>query len=128
MKIVDAKDNVRYRVFLSSDIVDDLPAFAIEVVHYYPGDEEGGQSVLKIPEEGYETDYKKAKHDFDTCVQRFNSLVRAETRDFKDIEIYKDKIGYKVLEPECCAFCKWSREHSHGCHCKPVIECHNPKN
>lgn len=129
-QIVDAKGNVRYRVILSSAAEEDKIGFKVEVVHYYPGDEEnGGQVVLRIPEaEGeLEFDCAKARYDFDTCVQRFDSLVHAETRDFKDIEIYKDKIKYHVLKPKCCAFCAFSREHCHHGG-MPYLECHNPDN
>lgn len=130
-QIVDAKGNVRYRVILSSVTEEGKIGFKVEVVHYYPGDEEnGGQVVLQIPEAEGELEFNcmKAHYDFDTCVQRFDSLVRAETRDFKDIEIYKDKIKYEVLKPKCCAFCAFSREHRHGYGCRPYLECHNPDN
>lgn len=70
-QIVDAKGNVRYRVILSSAAEEDKIGFKVEVVHYYPGDEENsGQVVLRIPEaEGeLEFDCTKVCYDFDTCV------------------------------------------------------------
>ena len=52
----------------------------MQVVHYYPSDsEEDNDLLMTIPEEGYESDYAKIEKAFDTCVQRYDSLVKSET-------------------------------------------------
>ena len=59
--------------------------------------------------------------------------MQAEVKDFRDIDIYKDKIGYKETHPDCCMFCKWCRrsdrfDYWNHCHTYPKLECHNPDN
>lgn len=128
VQIVDAKGNIRYRVcFSSTQLPDGTLGFKTQVFLCYPDDASSNSApVMNVPDEGYEIDYHKALHDFDTCVQRFDSLVKAETQDFRDIELYKDRIGYETLRPKCCLFCKWC-EQRHDGHCG-VLECHNPEN
>lgn len=41
-QIVDAKGNIRYRVILSSATEEGKIGFKVEVIHYYPSDEENG--------------------------------------------------------------------------------------
>ena len=135
--IMDSFGNARYEVSLSSTLStvalpDDTRAYKVTVTQfiYSPGEDPTISAFLTIPDEGYETDYFKAQHDFDTCVQRYDSLVKSEMKDFRDIDIYKDKIGYEVLDPECCKTCKYAvlaKEPSmHRGHMK--LECHNPEN
>lgn len=107
----------------------------MRVVHHYPnGTDEDVELVKTVPEDGtYTRDYKKIEDAFNTCVQRYNSLVKAETQDFNTIDIYKDKIGYKKTQPDCCMFCEWSRMPTpldmwHKCPGYPHLECHNPDN
>lgn len=57
---------------------------------------EGLVAFLDVPEDSWEEDYHKALEDFKTCVSKYQSLVNAEMRDFRDIDVYKDKIDYKV--------------------------------
>lgn len=53
----------------------------------------------------------KEAHDFYlTCISQYKHLAIAETRDFRDIKIYADKIGYHKIDPECCKNCKWSKK------------------
>lgn len=128
--INDATGYTRYIVrLLSIHMNDNQLGFKVEVIHRYPGESDDELDLLlTIPEHGYEEDYGKIKKEFDICVQRYNSLVKAETKDFRDIDIYKDRIGYKKTHPECCMFCKWCKKHD--CHCNEdlVLECHNPDN
>ena len=134
--INDAVGHTRYAIRLVSEMQEDGHlGFQVQVVHYYPSDsEEDNDLLMTIPEEGYESDYAKIEKAFDTCVQRYDSLVKSETQDFRDIDIYKDKIGYEKVEPECCMFCRWSRRmygmHDEHCYSKDCtkLECHNPKN
>ena len=74
-----------------------------------------------------------AKCAFRECVVEYVSLVKAETRDFQDINVYKDRIQYGVTKPNCCATCKWCvpeygrpREYTFGIDGK--LKCTNPKN
>lgn len=95
-------------------------------------------TFLQIPDgDGYETSYEEAMHAFDTCVKKYQSLVNAEMRDFRDIDVYKDKIDYRVQEPRCCSNCKWCMKtferdvHSRCCKPdgKPIkMQCCNPLN
>ena len=84
---------------------------------------------MTIPEDGWEFDYRKAMESFTTCVDRYNSLVAAEIKDFRDIDIYKDRIKYVETKPCVCMFCKWCRQVYLDQHCSRwKLECHNPKN
>lgn len=129
--ICDAFGNLRYIVQLSSIIENNSLQFWTTVSQILSNDI---SAFLRIPEYGYEPKYTKAQNDFQTCVQRYSSLIDAEMKDFNDIDIYKEKIHYEVLHPDCCQFCKWSRlkdRHHRDCHCHDPFakfECHNPKN
>lgn len=130
--INDMKGNTRYSIQLVSQMLDDGHlGFQVRVVHYWPNgqQDEDSNPMLQIPEDHFDPDYKKMEKVFSICVQRYDSLVRAETKDFNDIDIYADKIGYEKTKPECCAFCRWCRKSRWHCgHGEPMLECHNPKN
>jgi len=67
-----------------------------------------GMPFLTIPEgQAWEFEYDIAMKNFKDCVDRYNSLVAAEMKDFKDIDIYKDRIQYVETKPCCCMFCRW---------------------
>ena len=129
--IVDPYGNVRYIVQLSSTTVDNKLGFQTKVSQTT---KDGPVLFLTIPENGYDLDYKRAMESFETCVQRYSSLVNAETKDFNNIEIYKDRIDYRVQKPDCCANCRWCRgchrHHDHDGYAEfpHHLECHNPKN
>lgn len=149
--INDATGFTRYIVSLVSRILEDgIRGFQVQVQQFYPsqtvgntvGNDEGNTEedeedidnpMLVIPSiDEYEKDYDKIMHQFNVCVERYNSLVVAETKDFNDIDIYAKNIGYENTQPECCAFCKWSRKcrlNAHyGCKDMPMLECHCPDN
>lgn len=97
--------------------------------------EDGLSAFLEIPSDGsYEMDYEVAGKTFDECVKRYASLVDAEMRDFRDIDVYSEKIGYEVQKVECCETCKWclkEYEHNGACpeHVKPkCLRCGSPMN
>lgn len=104
--IVDKFGNLRYNVTLSSEIMWDERSYKTIVSQSLP---KGIVAFLEIPEDDrWEPDYYKALEDFNCCVKKYQSLVDAEMKDFRDIDIYKDKIGYEVQLPErCCGSCKW---------------------
>ena len=53
--------------------------------------------------------YEKAVRFFREMVSRYSALVKAETRDYQDINIYAGKTGYHKICPDCCAVCKWAK-------------------
>ena len=58
-------------------------------------------------EDEFIADAKQMEGIFDVCVKKYNDLVKAETSDFTAMDIYKSRIGYDVVKPDCCMFCKW---------------------
>lgn len=66
--------------------------------------------ILQKPEDGEPPifDYNYALRFYNECIKKYSDLVKAEVKDFQDISIYKDKIGYEVTCPECCMTCKWA--------------------
>ena len=135
--ITDAMGNVRYNVVLSSEIVPDEKGeecigYWFECVVVFPNGHK--DVILRFPENGYDTDYKKVEIEYHKCIEQYKSLVEAEVQDFKDINVYKDKIDYHVLRPDCCMYCRWCRKKdvppwcNDGHRDKPWLECHNPKN
>lgn len=130
--IVDAKGDIRYKVVLSStEIENGLRGYKVEVVHFYATDPTAGQVIMRIPEKGYEIDYREAQRAFDQFVKRYRALIVSEVADFRDVEVYKDRIDYKKTHPNCCQFCEWSRPcHASKHHCGQSwqLECHNPAN
>lgn len=134
--IHDAAGEERYYVrLMSSQQEDGHRGFKVQVVYCYPSDsEEDNSLLLEIPDDGTVSDYMQASKDFDICVQRYSQLIEAETKDFRDIDIYKDHIGYEIVQPECCACCKWARKTGNAeqiapnWQCREKLECHNPLN
>ena len=67
--------------------------------------------ILTIPEKGSDEvifDYAIADNIYKDCIKQYTSLVKAETRDFQDIDIYKEQLDYEITCPKCCKTCKWS--------------------
>ena len=69
----------------------------------------------------YRSTFHAAYEFYRKSIENYKNLVLAETKDFQDIKIYADRehIKYHIIEPECCANCKWSCEYNygeHGCH------------
>lgn len=127
VKLFDAIGNIRYIVKLCSTETDEGLGFKVMVVLFYPNEQpDVNNPLLVIPEDPntYEYDYNVAQKTFGMCVQKYDSLLKAETKDFRDIDVYAEKIGYEKTQPECCKFCKWCVVNSYDNH----IECHNPKN
>lgn len=112
-EISDAFNQLKYKVIMSSfDIVDDGKyqlVYQIQVVNYFTGPEP--LIIFEAPDldEPVITDLKVATKIYNDCVQNYTALVKAETRDLQDIDVYKEKIEYKEICPECCATCKWCK-------------------
>lgn len=51
-------------------------------------------------------DHRVALSFFKQNVAIYTDLVKVETRHYQDIEIYRDRIDYKIAD--CCASCKWA--------------------
>lgn len=135
-EIRDALNNLRYKVALmnyETYIGLDLKiAYKIQVVNCFYGEEH--LIILTVPEEGEAelTDYGKAVAIYQHYVKVYTSLVKAETRDLQDMDIYSIKVNYHHTCPKCCATCRWCKK-------RPMkkdfvfgvtgkLECHNPKN
>ena len=130
-EITDAFGQLRYKVEMTSfDIVDDGKyelCYQVQVVNYFYGPEP--LIIFEAPEEDDPPikDVKVATAIYEQCVKNYSSLVKAETRDFQDIDIYKEKIGYRETCPECCMTCKWCRADIHHIPAKK-FHCSCPKN
>lgn len=76
-------------------------------------------------------DYDYALKLYDDYVRTYTQLIKAETKDFQDIELYKEQIGYKIIAPSCCLTCKWCKKHCFDIESKVGafgrLECWNPK-
>lgn len=108
VEICDKFGKTRYVVKLTSEqIAPGEQGYKIVVECIYP--DQGLIPILRIPENEneYETSYDVAMSNFNMCVQKYQSLINAEMRDFRDIDVYKENIGYEVQDVECCATCKW---------------------
>ena len=138
--IADKIGNSRYVVQLSleqtttdgnEESIDAVLGYVVKV-HRMDGKER--LPIDRYPFEGFETDYAKAKHAFDSRVKKFAQIVEAETCDLNELDIYKERINYKLTSPKCCATCKWHRRaidmHSNNCQNSNSMtyECHNPQN
>ena len=128
-QIKDAFGNLRFEVQLKSTdlwLHERETVYEVQVInfHYAP-------DPLVILTKQTEV-YGFALSFYDECVRNYTNLIKAETRDFQDISIYKDKIGYKLTCPKCCATCLWCRrrplkkEFTFGATFK--LECWNEKN
>lgn len=130
-EIADAFNNLRYKVIMTSyDIVNDGKyelVYQIQVVNYFYGPEP--LIIFETPnvDEPPITDINVATKIYNDCVQNYTKLVKAETRDFQDIDIYKEKIGYKETQPECCMTCRWCRSDIYHMPTKK-FQCVCPKN
>lgn len=114
--IVDAFGKLRYKVsLLSYDIYNDIYGviYSVQVTNCFTAPDP--LIIVTIPEEGKPplTDYNIALKIFNECVENYTSLVKAETRDFQDIDVFKTRIDYKVTCPECCETCKFSQHNKH---------------
>jgi hypothetical protein len=57
--------------------------------------------------------------------------VKAEMKDFKDIEVYKERINYELPELSCCQFCKYAMKKALDVDCgrfETKLECHCMEN
>lgn len=133
--IFDAFHKLRYKIILTSyDISNDFYStiYEIEVLNCFTAPEP--LIIVSRPEDNEEpiSDYGYALKLFNQYVDEYTSLVKAETRDYQDIEIYKDKFGYEETCPKCCETCKWvkRRDQKFPKHYNPLtrLECMNPKN
>jgi len=120
--IRDAFNRLWYRVFLIGEeqsVMADGIKYTIKVVNYTIKDPVTGEItplvILTIPDAGSVellTDYTRANAIYLECVDKYTSLVKASTRDLQDIDVFKDKIGYKdAPNLSCCATCEFLHKH-----------------
>lgn len=95
---------------------------------------ENGLEILRIDQKDGRpvSDYAWIQGQFDKCVRNYSDLVKAEVRDFQDISVYKDRIGYRRVKPECCATCRFAKrvcvKDDFRFGLSGRLECRNPKN
>lgn len=113
-ELCDALDNLRYKVILEPvqvlDADDNLvTAYTVRVVSYFYGDE----GIQVVPATGEPPiviyDYDEAFNLYNKYVIDYKALLKAQTRDIQDIDIYREKIDYEDTCPRCCATCKWCK-------------------
>lgn len=114
-KVTDIRDafgNLRFKVALTcaTDWYGDVHRVAYTVVVVNCSYDGAELQILQKPEDGEPPifDYNYALNFYNECVKKYSDLVKAEVKDFQDISIYKEKIGYTVTCPECCMTCKWA--------------------
>lgn len=129
-QIKDAFKNLRYEVQLkSADLHTDDEndtAYQVQVINFHYAPDPLVILTKQTVVYGYALSY------FDECVRNYTNLVKAETRDFQDMGLYKDKVGYKITCPRCCATCMWCRrrplKHEFTVGATFKLECWSPKN
>ena len=136
--ITDVMGIVRYIIQLSieempiEDSIDDKTPLSGYVVTTYRTDGETKLQIDRYPEENVDNDYCRIKRVFNDTVKKFAQIVEAETCNLNELEIYKERINYKLTSPECCSTCKWCRYVHAPRNCNPhdhmIYECHNPNN
>lgn len=134
--IFDAFQNLRYKVILTSyDISNEFYStiFEIEVLNCFATSEP--LIIVSRPADNEDpiVDYDYALKLFNSYVEQYKNLVKAETRDIQDIEVYKEKIGYELTCPKCCETCKWIKHHTIDRSSKYYnpfarLQCTNPAN
>lgn len=131
-EISDAFGQLRYKVQMTSfDIVDDGKyelAYQVQVVNYFYGPEP--LIIFEAPDvdEPPIKDINVANKIYAECVKNYTMLVKAETRDFQDIDVYKERIQYRETCPECCATCRWCKSGLRNVVIDRKLHCINPKN
>ena len=118
-EIRDAMGTLRYRVVMSTYDIDNhlenvfpAKAYMIQVVNDFY-DKEAPLVIVTVPDEGEPPllDYSIALETYESYVKNYTSLVKAETKEMQDMDIYAEKVGYHHTCPPCCATCKWCHEH-----------------
>ena len=134
VNIADAFGNLRYIVELISrpfyNEVTGATDLGFKVIVKNFAMNNVGIPFLVIPEgEAWEFEQDIALKNFNDCIDKYNSLVVAEMKDFKDIDIYKERIKYVETKPCCCMFCRWCKQVFLDERCtQRKLECWNPKN
>lgn len=116
VEILDPFGSLRYKVVLTSvDVVDETELgkiskrWYVQVLNCFSA--AGELIVVERPDpatgEAPIRDGATAEKLFHEYVCAYRSLVRAETRDFQDLEVCREQAGYQNVQPECCATCKW---------------------
>lgn len=62
--------------------------------------------------------------EFKKQVDNYSALVKSQSRCLDDINLYKEKINYRKIDPDCCLNCKFCHNDHTGIH----LECHNRNN
>lgn len=62
--------------------------------------------------------------EFKKQVENYSTLVKSQSRSLDDINLYKEKINYHKIDPDCCLNCRFCHNDHTGMH----LECHNRNN
>lgn len=61
-------------------------------------------------------DYDIALREFNKQCDVYTQLVKAETKGWQDIRLYKSKINCHKIDPDCCANCEFVRKEKNKKH------------
>lgn len=67
-------------------------------------------------------EYHEALKVFEHKKDEYSTYVKSQSRDLDDINLYKENINYRIIDPDCCSNCAFCDRH-HG-----VMTCLNRKN
>lgn len=80
--------------------------FQVTVVSYCFGESQNTPIYLYDEVFG---NIKSAYDKFYEQVEIYRRLIDVETKGWQNIEIYKDKINYRKIDPDCCKNCVWAK-------------------
>ena len=78
--------------------------------------------VLLVEKQFYNK--SQAIMEFKKQVENYSTLVKSQSRCLDDINLYKEKINYRKIDPDCCLNCRFCHNDHTGMH----LECHNRNN
>ena len=78
--------------------------------------------VLLVEKQFYNK--SQAIMEFKKQVENYSTLVKSQSRCLDDINLYKEKINYRKIDPDCCLNCRFCYNDHTGMH----LECHNRNN
>ena len=130
-EIYDIFNNLKYKVALTSaDKIDDNKyklSYEITIVNLFSTDNPLIIDHFPHHDELPIYNYEEALKIYNKCIKRYSALVKAETKNIQDIDLFKESINYRIIQAKCCATCKFSKNLKNKHNCQHILECHNPK-
>lgn len=84
------------------------------------GDLDGFQQRYRVNVTGYGPDgetydlrdeefdvYEDAVRHYETAIREYEYIVKTQTKDFQNIQVYAERINYRRICPNCCATCRY---------------------